>query len=581
MPRATIIGNVRAGRIAEANPDYSSAQIDGWLREGSACTVEVVVIKPTGAETSLGQKTVTGAEWVKLAIAALDADDRVQVRYVSGDGMIQARCRQPASVVTTDTDPVTGRIRNIAGGTWSYPETSQAAKFRRAVASAIARNPNARLPWVAPAAWATGQVIQKGEVRANAGQWYAAHISGTTSASGSGPTSTKSGAEIADGSVKWTWLRAAPMASSDTSAPTVTVSTTNPGRAQTLHPVLWPSVYTVLGGVASPIRTNFWEIQTFAESSGVQKCRGAQVAFCTDADVFDIFLLSNAQQSRVIVIDDLGARYLTPGSIYSPGDSFMTIDWSATSGVKDRVYIVETNKSYGWFGGVRLPAYAQAWAYTPPDDVSLAWISDSFAAGADPGPWIPGNSIPQLFGRELGIGNVHNFSTGGTGYVSTGTGFYNYLQRIQDPANAARLAQMDGFVLMGSTNDTGQSAAAITANVVSTLTALRALSKTPDVPIVVFGVPSINVTDRAMIESAVASGVQQFADPHTTFIPIDGATIPWVTGSWNQSSTPSGAATNAGLYVSYDNTHPPELGNAYYAHRLAQAWRQSVLGGLF
>lgn len=116
MPRATIIGNVRAGRIAEANPDYSSAQIDGWLREGSACTVEVVVIKPTGAETSLGQKTVTGAEWVKLAVAALDADDRVQVRYVSGDGMIQARCRQPASVVTTDTD-LTGGIAKIWTGT--------------------------------------------------------------------------------------------------------------------------------------------------------------------------------------------------------------------------------------------------------------------------------------------------------------------------------------------------------------------------------------------------------------------------------------------------------------------------------
>lgn len=442
----------------------------------------------------------------------------------------------------------------------------------RAAAAAQARNPVVLPPWLAPPAYAPGTAYAVGQVVANAGQWYMCGLAGTAPATGSGPVTVNSGQYVADGAggLYWASLGGARMADPGDGAPAISLVGSSPSLGANWPPVTYPSSYHVRGGVAAPYRTNFWQLSSFEAKAGTAMSAGVSVGFACDADRLAIFVPANAGQVRVIV----DGRYLTPGSIVvSTNDQWLVIDWTASSGRRLRHYELETGKSVSYFGYVQVPQSAIVSA-SGAGAPRMVMIGDSYNAGSSYGPWLAGGTIAQLLGKRLGWRDVWNLSVGGTGYLNPGTsGFHTFGQRVPQ----ALALSPDIVVLMGSTNDVNHSASAVTAEVLATLRAIRAGTR---VPIVVVGVPSINVTGAAATEAAVAAGVAQASDPLTFFVPISGASPPWVLGSWNNASGVPAGTANGGLYVAADNVHPPEMGFDYYAQRIEQAIRAGVLPGL-
>jgi lysophospholipase L1-like esterase len=443
------------------------------------------------------------------------------------------------------------------------------ARLLRAADAAEGRNPVVGAPWLAPSAYAPSTAYLPGQVVANGGSWYMCGIAGTTPASGGGPTTSGSGQYVVDGAsaVYWTCLGGARAADPADGAPAVSVTTSNPALGANWLPGSYPGAYTVRGATPAPWRTSFWSLATFEAKAGTLVSAGASVVFDCDGDRVALFLPSNSAQVRVIV----DGRYLTPGShVVGGSDQWMVIDWMASTGRRLRRYELETGKSASYFGCAQTPTAAivsAAGGGTP----RMAVIGDSYNAGSSYGPWLAGGSIAQLLGKRLGWRDTWNLSVGGTGYLNaSASNFSTFGQRV---GQALALAP-DIVLLMGSSNDVGYAPAAVQAEVLATLQAIRAGSTAP---IVVVGVPSISLAGAAATEAAIAAAVVQAGDPLAFFVPICGAAPPWVLGSWNNAAGVPAGIANAGLYVASDNVHPPEIGCDYYAQRIEQAIRASVL----
>ena len=121
------------------------------------------------------------------------------------------------------------------------------------------------------------------------------------------------------------------------------------------------------------------------------------------------------------------------------------------------------------------------------------------------------------------------------------------------------------------------SAGSVEAAAIATLRAIRAGSAAP---VIVVGVPSINLPGAPATEAAIASAVARHGDPLTFFVPICSAVPPWVVGAWNAGAGAPAGTANAAFHVAADNVHPPEIGIAYYARRIEQAIRSTVLPAL-
>ncbi len=445
-------------------------------------------------------------------------------------------------------------------------------RLLRAAVAAEGRNPVVLPPWLAAPAYAPGTAYAVGQVVANAGQWYLCGLAGTSPASGGGPVAVNDGQYVADGAggLYWANLGGARTADPADGAPAVSLVSSNPSLGANWPPVVYPQSYHVCGGVPAPYRTNFWSFTTFEAKAGTAMSAGVTVSFACDGDRVAIFVPANAAQVRVIV----DGRYLMPGSfVVSAADQWLVIDWTASSGRRLRRYEVETGKSISYFGYVQAPQTAIVSA-SGAGAPRMVMIGDSYNAGSSYGPWLAGGTIAQLLGKRLGWRDVWNLSVGGTGYLNPGAAsFHTFAQRVTQ----ALALSPDIVVLMGSTNDVDHPPAAVTAAVLATLRAIRA--GTP-APIVVVGVPSINVVGAAATEAAIAAGVAQAGDPLAFFVPICAANPPWVLGSWNNASGVPAGTVNGGLYVAADNVHPPEIGFDHYAQRIEQAIRASVLPAL-
>lgn len=447
---------------------------------------------------------------------------------------------------------------------------SRHGRLLRAADAAEGRNPVVLPPWLAPPAYAASTSYNVGQVVTNGGFWFMCGLAGTTPATGGGPLVTNSGQYVADGGsgVYWTCLGGARAPDQGDGAPTVSIVTASPSIGPNWQPETYPAAYAVRGAAPSPYRSTFWSLGTFDAKLGTVMSAGASVVFESDADRLALFLPANSAQVRVIV----GGRYLMPGShVVGGNDQWMVIDWTGSTGRRLRRYELETGKSASFFGCAQVPVtstVSAAGAGTP----RMVVIGDSYNAGSSYGPWLAGGSIAQLLGKRLGWRDTWNLSIGGTGYLNpSATGFFTFRQRVPQ---ALALAP-DVLLLMGSTNDVDHPPAALQAEVLQTMRAIRA--GTP-APIIVVGVPSINVAGAVAAEGAVQAGVAQSGDPLAFFVPICGASPPWVLGSWNNGggAVPSGTV-NGGLYVAADNVHPPEIGFDYYAQRIEQAIRAKVL----
>lgn len=442
----------------------------------------------------------------------------------------------------------------------------------RAAEAAFGRNPVVLRPWLAAPAYTPNTTYALGQVVTYNGQWFMCGLPGTSPASGSGPLTTSSGQYVADGAsmLYWTWLGGARAADPADGAPSVTAVTSNPGLGATWAPAAHAHAFSVRGATPSPLRTNFWSLTSFEAKAGMPMCAGASVAFASDGDKIALFVPAGSAQVRVIV----DGRYLMPGSHVAGGqDQWLVIDWSASTGRRLRHYELETGKSASQFGGVQTSASAIVTA-TGAAAPRMVVIGDSYNAGSSYGPWLAGGSIAQLLAKRLGWRDCWNLSVGGTGYCNpSASGFVTYGQRV----SRALSLSPDIVLLMGSTNDVGYAPAIVQAAALATLRAIRAGSAAP---VIVVGLPSINLPGTAATESAIASAVAQLGDPLTFFVPICGATPPWVLGAWNNAvGVPAGTA-NAGYYIAADNVHPPEIGFDYYAQRIEQAIRSAVLPAL-
>ncbi len=445
------------------------------------------------------------------------------------------------------------------------------ARLLRAADSAQGRNPATAPPWLAPPAYAPGSAYAPGQVVAHAGAWYMCGIGGVAPATGPGPTGRHHGQYLPDGTggLYWTCLGGARHPDAADGAPVVTLLTSNPALGANWLPALVPGAYAVRGARPVPLRTSFWSLETLEAKPDMMTCAGASVAFDSDADRLALFLPANSAQLRVLVEE----RYLHPGSIVIGGqDQWLMIDWTMSSGRRMRRYELETGKSAAQFGCAQTGSSAMVTA-APASDPRLVVIGDSYNAGSSYGPWLAGGSIAQLLGKRLGWRDTWNLSVGGTGYCNTGAGLRTFGDRVPQ----VLALRPDAVLVMGSTNDVGYSPATVEAAAVAMLRALR--GGTP-APIIVVGVPSINLPGARATEQALAAAVAAIADPLTFFVPVTTATPPWVLGSWNNAvGVPSGTA-NAALYIAGDDVHPPEIGYDYYAQRIEQAIRAQVLPAL-
>lgn len=443
-------------------------------------------------------------------------------------------------------------------------------KLKRVARRASLSNPVINAPWKTPAPWTSGQTVVIGSVRANAGKMYVANTAGVCGATA--PTHTNN-VQVSDGTVSWIYFGQLWPLADDAGAPTLTAGS-NPSLGRLLFPVTVPDFFTPLGCDPAPYaaQNTTWQLNSFNASAGTPVARHARVGFVTDDPKFDIFVKANTGGHRVII----DGRYYDYSSLNPSSDTHYVYDFSAVGTRKERTVIVEGGKSGAYFGAVEVATASFVGKLATDDEIKAAWISDSMADGSSFHNLMPGHSIPNIFAQMLGISNMRNMSSGGTGHIATNGGAaYNFGQRLADPTNAAILATMDIIIVEGSTNDNGQSgiAAAVTAE----LTALRAIN--PTALIIYFGVCPVNLAPVPTTEAAVKAGFDAFDDPYdfSFFIPLSAASpMPMITGAWNNSYDTTALTTNL-ITSSGDGLHPIDLGVRSTAEWRVREFKRQVL----
>ncbi len=516
------------------------------------------------------------------------------------------------------------------------------AKLRRLAAGASNGNNRAdALPLMPPPAWATGQTVVKGNVRANAGSWYQAITAGTTGATA--PTGgVASSAVISDGAINWTWIGYASVTSNDPLAPTsITSSTVSAASVLAALTNTWPagsfvnSIFRAYGDIWTNAsgQGNFWGYQiapyptiavgatyalntfgytphsnyelttlgtgpiasvpsgtsTYTDANGNVwtyigggvKSSTVKTAFWVNDYAFAL-KLSNFDQYNPVKVS-IDGRYVSSDGLLATSSTvtYFVLQFATK---QKRLVTIEWPQFMqlppGFYGVVTTPT-GDVWAPATRDDVRAMFISDSiFDGNSIYGPYIPGSQVGRRVSERMGWTDCWQWALSGTGWVNGISGTARtFGQRIPD----ALAINPDIWIFMGSTNDNSLAAATISASVLAGLQAIRSGGSTA--PIVVFGVWSINALSLAT-EQAVQAGVSAFADPlgMTFFVPVyQDATLSWITGTWNNAggawngATSNTSAVNSGAYISADNTHPPDPGSDYLANRIVRALNTSVL----
>lgn len=461
----------------------------------------------------------------------------------------------------------------IAPGSGAIRRALSRATLRQSAHRADIGNPWNRSPWKAATAWGSGQVVTAGAVRSNAGNLYCAVTAGTTSSAA--PTHGASAPNAWDGpgstGVKWTWLGPVEITADVADGPTIiNRGASDPGG----YPVIYgnnssigarylPNAFAVRGGyrIASPSGA----AKTFDSKAGVSAYARAYWEFETDAPKLLINMNAGGSRSVQIYID--GRRYNYDGIGCSPGFNYLEVTHAST---RTRRYRVSTTDGFDQIYGVYTAAQYQVWAPSEEESIRSYWISDSILQGSAYGPFLIGGSAPVMVSDMMGWTDPWVAAMGGTGYIATGaSSYYTYGERVAEGLTR----NPDIWCLMGSTNDGGSGAAAITAAALATYRAIRAGSSAP---IVVFGVWPINA-GALTIENAIKDAVTAFNDPLTFFVPIAADTAtgnPWVLAAHNNSNF---TAANFAPVAFADGTHPAEFGTQYLARRMVAALRGQVL----
>lgn len=451
-------------------------------------------------------------------------------------------------------------------------------KLKRAYDRAL--DPWARPPLIPAPAYANNRAMLPGEVFTANSNLYVVIGAGTTAAGGSGPSAGFG--TVNDGSVIATYYGAASAAVTGSDAPTVTMTTTN--QVSTLPNIVSPEPWNTAAYIAGAFRpiggeaindgANRIDLRTFDRGAGGSTGKYTSWEFDTDAPSLALRFRTIAN-SRAIGVTVDGSLLGTGGlALPAGGQCWVRLDFPA--GVERRMRRIRVNHAQG--GDVRFADLflggRDTVAAPTGEQVRGVFISDSIFDGSSSGPMLPGASAPQRIAAALGWDDPWCFTQGGTGYLNPGTGPYKtFRERVAEAAER----QPDAWVLFGSTNDGGYPAAAITAEVLATLKAIRRLSAAP---VFVMGVWSVNAATPAL-EAAVKAGFDLFGDPMSAFIPVSTPTsgLPWVTGSWNNAG--HSASSTAGYAIGSDAVHPLDGGTALLSRRAAESIRLALtaMGG--
>lgn len=441
---------------------------------------------------------------------------------------------------------------------------SNKEKLRRiTAASRKSANPLTSSPWIVAADWAQSTAYTAGQVRKANSNLYVCVTAGTSAGSGTGPSSVNGDSQT-DGSAMWTCYGLA-SGSSDSLAPTLSTSTsgTISGYDRIWNVISNPGAFLVEGASAVTYAVSYIRHENFSSNVGTREMLYGKISCNINSEKFAIGFSNTAQRVRVII----DGRYVKLSALTPATTSafFYEFDFSATTGRKTREITIECEGSTGFYG-VRLPsAYDSVWAPVRQERVRAVVISDSIVAGSSYGPFI--SPVTTRLGHHLGWKDVWMFAKGGTGYINQGVGsaFYTYRQRVAE----ALTLNPDAWILFGSTNDLGQSAGVVQAEVTATLAAIRAGSSAP---IFVFGVWPVNNAGVGALETEVSNAVTAAMTlplAHDIyFIPLFNASpLPWVTGAWNNAANTF--SVNAGLMIAGDNTHPADISTAILSERIA------------
>lgn len=235
--------------------------------------------------------------------------------------------------------------------------------------------------------------------------------------------------------------------------------------------------------------------------------------------------------------------------------------------------------------GVRIAPLSTVWKPSPQGVLRAAFPSDSFgeALGTLAGSESPRRTVqnianaPMAFvmGQLLGIRDVRQFASGGTGYLADNNGTRSKLS-AQIPKWLPQ-GPFDVIIVNHGYNDYAQAtgnAAGFQAEVLADLQLMRAGSSAP---IVVLGSqagkrgPDANTLT---IEARIKAAVEGFADPLCKFAPVSSDARPWMSGTGYVTAT--NGSGNSDLYTSDDGIHPSLAGHAYLGARIADAVRVAV-----
>lgn len=488
-------------------------------------------------------------------------------------------------------------------------------RIRAAMAAAAISNAVDSPPWLPPATLNTGPGNQ---IRANATAYPAGCV--ITNAAGTHQfvvrvTGTTAGAEpatvttplvtatpynmgdIADGTASLNWLGPVRTTTANPNAPVVSsgakpaqLSVAQNFGAGGAYGAALTSLFQFSGGVGAICGgTNTFltyslgglviggssQVDALGATGFGPQCNS--VTFMTDAPLIALDLTTGAQASGLAITTQVyieidGIRLmdgpLQPIVALAAASGFILLDWRANGGRKQRKIRLSVGNSTGQ------PSYGRIYV-TPQDQISypynpnryvMAFGGDSLVAGSASSSQIPSFDRVAQLGSLIGCDHIVSLGVGGTGYIAAGAG-YNYIGRLRDIVRV----NPDVLYMANNFNDSGSTSAQRAAAVLSYLQGVRAVL--PNGIIILGGtVGGTSPTNNALLETDIATGVAQFGDRNTFFLPMATDPTPYETGTGNLGAT-NGSGNNDIYKGPSDTTHLSFMGIQNVVRREANALR--------
>lgn len=409
-------------------------------------------------------------------------------------------------------------------------------------------------PYNAVPAWTSGEAgIQQGYVRQNEGNLYESLSGGTCGASA--PTRTD-GMYHNDGALLWAYAGPviAPPSEEIETAPVFesTLSAAVPAGLNSFDTWANRGLLTFRGGYPVQYGASRMNLRTFTTKPGSMRGMGASVALKFNGLKLGVEFLSGTDGGHITV----DGRPVVVGSVVAlPAGSY----WSTVTFPNRRVKTIEMFPGRGSnaVGMLAKAARDRIGPANPTIPLRGVVIGDSYFDGSSLGPFSAGKSLAQQLGQLIGVRDLWQFATGGTGLINTGTSsYYTYIQRVPEI-----IAAKPDFVLVwGSPNDTSYPAGDVSAAATALMRAL------PDVPILWFGTTYATAGTAAGIaamDAAIAAGVAAAGKRNAMYHSMYNA------GTLD--------VFNAGDYLASGDVHPVIWGTTFLAHAMADIYRNHFL----